>query len=83
MTTITATAARENIYRLIRDVNQNSAPVTITNKNGENAVLISENDWKAIEETIYLNSIPGLAESIIAGKNEPLEKCVPESEVEW
>ena len=57
MTAITATKARENIYQLIQDVNVNSTPVTITNTRGKNAVLIGEEDWKAIEETLYLMSI--------------------------
>ena len=65
MTAITATKARENIYQLIQDVNASSTPVTITNTRGKNAVLIGEEDWKAIEEMLYLMSIPGMAESII------------------
>lgn len=75
MATINATNARKNIYQLISDVNTNSDPVTITGKDGKNAVLISESDWKNIQETIYLNSVPGLAESIIAGSKEPLAEC--------
>jgi len=83
MTAISVTKARENIYQLISDVNENSVPVTITNNKGKNAVLIGEADWRAIEETLYLMSIPGMAESIVAGGNTPLEECVPEDEVEW
>ncbi len=83
MTAISVTKARDNIYQLISDVNENSAPVTITNNKGKNAVLIGEADWRAIEETLYLMSVPGMAESIIAGGNTPLEECVPEDEVEW
>lgn len=83
MTAISVTKARENIYQLISDVNENSVPVTITNNKGKNAVLIGEADWRAIEETLYLMSVPGMAESIIVGGNTPLEECVPEDEVEW
>lgn len=83
MTSINATRARENLYQLILDVNTNSEPVTITNNKGKNAVLLSEDDWKAIQETIYLNSIPGMAESIITGGNTPIEDCLTEDEVEW
>lgn len=83
MTAISATKARENIYKLIQEVNVNAAPVTITNNNGKNAVLIGEDDWKAIEETLYLASIPGLSESIIEGGNTDVSDCVDESEVEW
>ncbi len=83
MTAISATKARENIYKLIQEVNVNAAPVTITNNKGKNAVLIGEDDWKAIEETLYLASIPGLSESIIEGGNTDVSDCVDESEVEW
>lgn len=83
MTAISVTKARENIYQLISDVNTNSTPITITNNKGKNAVLISESDWKAIEETLYLMSIPEMAESIIKGGNTPLEECIPEDEVDW
>lgn len=83
MSAISATKARENIYQLISDVNANSEPITITNNKGSNAVLIGEADWKAIQETLYLMSIPGMAESIIAGGKTPLEECVSEDEVEW
>lgn len=83
MTAISATKARENIYKLIQEVNVNAAPVIITNNKGKNAVLIGEDDWKAIEETLYLASIPGLSESIIEGGNTDVSDCVDESEVEW
>lgn len=83
MTAISATKARENIYQLISDVNANCEPITITNSKGKNAVLISESDWKAIEETLYLMSIPGMTESILEGGNTPLEECLSEDEVEW
>lgn len=83
MTAISATKARENIYKLIQEVNVNAAPVTITNNKGKNAVLIGEDDWKAIEETLYLASIPGLSESIIEGGNTDVSDCIDESEVEW
>ncbi len=83
MTAITATKARENIYQLIQDVNASCTPVTITNNRGKNAVLIGEEDWKAIEETLYLMSVPDMAESIIEGGNADISKCLDESEVGW
>jgi len=83
MTAISATKARENIYQLISDVNANCQPITITNNKGRNAVLIGEDDWRAIEETLFLTSIPGMAESIIKGGSTPLEECLSEDEVEW
>lgn len=83
MPAITATKARENIYQLIQDVNANCTPVTITNSRGKNAVLIGEEDWKSIEETLYLMSILGMAESIMEGGNTSVSDCLDESEVEW
>ena len=83
MTATSVTKARENIYQILAEVNTNSQPITITNNRGKNGVLISEDDWNAIQETLYLNSIPGVAESIIVGGNTPLEDCVAEDEVEW
>jgi len=83
MTSITATKARENIYQLIQDVNTSCTPVTITNSRGKNAVLIGEDDWNAIEETLYLMSVPGMTESIIEGGNTDISECLDESEVEW
>lgn len=83
MTAITATKARENIYKLIQYVNANCTPVTITNTRGKNAVLIGEEDWKAIEETLYLMSVPGMTESIIEGGNTDTSECLDESEVDW
>ena len=83
MQAISATQARADLYKLISDVNENAAPVTITNSRGRNAVLIGEADWRAIQETIYLNSIPGLADSIIAASQKPLSESVSESELEW
>lgn len=75
MKTITATKARNSIYKLIDETAQESKPIQITGKRS-NAVLISEDDWNSIQETLYLLSIPGMRESIIEGKNEPIEKCL-------
>ncbi len=84
MTAINVTTARKNLYQLISDVNTNSTPVTITNSRGKNAVLLSEDDWNAIQETLYLNSVPGLVESILEAKDEPLEdSAVYEEGEEW
>ena len=66
MSTTNATKARQNLFRLIDQVNDSHEPVLITGKKGS-AVLVSESDWKAIEETLYLNSIPGMAASIREG----------------
>ena len=66
----------------MEDVNLYSEPTLIVSKKG-NAVLISESDWNAIQETIYLNSIPGMVESIKEGMDTAIEDCVPEEDVEW
>ena len=64
MSTINITNARANLYQLVSDVNIGFNPITIVNNKGKNAVLISEDDWKSIEETLYLSSIPGFVEDI-------------------
>lgn len=81
MRSINITSARKELYRLVEAVNCDSVPVLITGKNG-NAVLISEEDWNAIQETLYLNSISGMAESLIQGKESSLEDCLKEDEIE-
>ena len=83
MTSISAAKLRQNIYKILNDVNENSEPITITNTKGRNAMIISEDDWKAIQETIHLNSIPGMAESIREGDETTIEDCVPEAEASW
>lgn len=83
MTAISATKARENLYQLISDVNMNNTPITITNTRGKNAVILSEDDWNAVQETLYLMSVPELTESIIEGGKTSIEYCLSEDEVEW
>ena len=73
MATINITNARKILYKLIEEVQNSHEPVTITGKKGA-AVLLSEEDWKAIEETLYLTSIQGMRESIQQGLAEPLAK---------
>lgn len=80
MRSINITSARKELYSLVEAVNYDSVPVLITGKNG-NAVLISEEDWNAIQETLYLTSIPGMAESLIQGKESSLEDCVNYSDL--
>ena len=64
MNTINITNARQNLFQLVADVNVGFNPITIVNNKGKNAVLISEDEWKSIEEPLYLSSIPGLVEDI-------------------
>jgi antitoxin YefM len=74
-TTITATAARSSLYKLIEQTHSTHVPVTVTGKKN-NAVIVSEEDWNAIQETLYLTSIPGMRESIKAGMASELNECV-------
>ena len=73
MPTLTATEARARLYKLLDQVAATHTPVLITGKRA-NAVLISEEDWRAIEETMYLLSVPGMRESIIEGLETPIEE---------
>ena len=72
MTSISITKARAKLNQIVSEVNESSQPITITNNRGKNAVLVGEEDWKAIQETLYLNSIPGLSQSILASKEEEI-----------
>ncbi|MDO5329186.1 MAG: type II toxin-antitoxin system Phd/YefM family antitoxin [Coriobacteriia bacterium] len=81
MTTVSVTEARSDLYNLIKEVNDSSIPALLTNRKGQNAVLISEDDWRSIEETMYLNSIPGVAESIIKEGNTSIEECTPVEDI--
>ena len=74
MKTITATKARSNLYKLIDETAKDSEPIYISGKRN-NAVLLSEDDWRAVEETLYLLSIPRMRESIIKGMKTPVDKC--------
>ncbi|MFH0825388.1 MAG: type II toxin-antitoxin system Phd/YefM family antitoxin [Pseudomonadota bacterium] len=80
MTTITATQARKKLYTLLDNVSQSHEPVQITGKR-HSAVLISEDDWRSIQETLYLTSIPGMKDSILRGLKTPVEKC--HKELDW
>lgn len=76
MNAINVTQARANLFKIMAFVNENAQPVTLTNNKGKNAVLIGEDDWNAIQETMYLNSVPGMPESLLKGKETPLEECI-------
>lgn len=71
MKTITTTEARKNIYKLVEQSNETHEPIQITGKKN-NAVLVSEEDWRNIQETLYLASIPGMRDSIVEGMNTPI-----------
>jgi len=80
MTSINITNARKNLFKLVEQVVDSHEPVHITGKNGT-AVIISEEDWKNIEETLYLSSIPGMRDSIIEGLKADIDEC--SEEIEW
>lgn len=77
MTTVSATDARSKLYKLVDQARETNEPILITGKRG-NAVLVSEDDWRSIQETLHLLSIPGMRESIRNGMNEPIEECSEE-----
>lgn len=79
---INATNARKNLYNLIGSANRDHVPVHISGPKG-NAVLISEEDWNSIQKTLYLHSIPGLAESIKEASQLPDSDFIPMEDVKW
>ena len=74
MSAVTASEARASLYRLIDEVAASHDPLLITGKRG-NAVLLSEADWNAIQESLHLMSIPGMRESIREGMDTPVDQC--------
>jgi len=80
MTILNATEARSKLYSLIDEAAGTHQPIVITGKRG-NAVLLSEEDWNAISETLHLMSIPGMAESIKEGMKTPVSEC--SKELDW
>lgn len=74
MSPIKATEARAQLYRLLDRVAESHEPILITGKRS-NAVLVSEDDWRALQETLHLLSVPGMRESILEGLTTPVEKC--------
>ncbi len=73
MTTLPVTKARAQLYQLLDDAAESHEPIQITSKRS-NGVLISESDWRSIQETLFLLSIPGMRDSIRKGMAEPLSK---------
>ncbi len=80
MSTLTATEARKRLYTLVDDVAESHDPIQIIGKRNS-AFLVSEKDWRAIQETLYLSSIPEMRESIRKGLKTPVEEC--EGELDW
>ena len=80
VSTIPVTTARSQLYRLIDQVNEDSEPLVITGQRG-NAVLVGEEDWRAIQETLYLESVPGMMDSIRNARREGIE--AGSEELDW
>jgi PHD/YefM family antitoxin component YafN of YafNO toxin-antitoxin module len=80
MTTFTATEARKQLYTLLDDVSVSHSPIQIAGKR-HSAILIAEEDWSDIQETLHLGSIQGMRASIIDGLNTPVEEC--QTELDW
>jgi antitoxin YefM len=80
VTTISATEARKQLYKLLDDVAQSHEPIQITGRRGS-AVLVSEDDWRAVQETLFLVSIPGMRESILEGMETPVDEL--EDALDW
>lgn len=80
MPTLTATEARKRLYSLVDEVRESHEPIQIVGKRSS-AVLISEEDWRAIQETLFLTSIPGMRESIQEGLDTPVVEC--DEDIDW
>jgi len=80
MTILNVTEARSKLYSLIDEASDTHQPIVITGKRG-NAVLVSEEDWNSITETLHLLSVPGMRESIKEGMNETIDKCA--RQLDW
>ncbi len=78
MKTITVTKARERLNRLLNEAADSHEPIQITGKRA-NAVLVAEEDWHAVQETLHLLSIPGMRESIREGLETPVNECEGQS----
>jgi antitoxin YefM len=80
MKTLSASEARANLYRLMDQTAESHQPITIAGKRHD-AVLLAAEDWRAIQETLYLLSVPGMRESIKDGMAEPVDTCA--KELDW
>ncbi len=80
MQSLTASEARANLYRLMDQTAESHQPITIAGKRHD-AVLLSAEDWSAIQETLHLLAVPGMRESIKEGMAEPIDQCA--KELDW
>ncbi len=82
MKTINVTSFRKNIFTIMEQTLKYNEPVHISTKDG-NAVVLSESDYLGMMETLYLTTNPEQREKILAGKDTPIDECIPEDEVSW
>ena len=82
MTNVNITNFRKNIFSFLEQTIKYNEPINISTKDG-NAVILSEEDYKGLIETLYICSAPGLKEQLLEGMKKPLSECVPEDEVNW
>lgn len=82
MITVNASTFRKDLYNMLEQTVRYNEPLNVTTKHG-NAVLLSEQDYNNMMETLYLESVPGMVDKILAAANEPEEDETPLSEVEW
>lgn len=82
MTNTNITNFRKDIYELLEQTIKYNEPITISTKNG-NAIVISEEDYNNLIETLYISSVPGLKEDIMKGLKEDVDDCIDEKEVKW
>ena len=80
MSTLTVSEARANLYRLIDEAADTHVPIRIVGKRNR-PILVSEEDWASVQESMYLLSVPGMRESIKEGMASPVEEC--ETELDW
>ncbi|MCK5687017.1 type II toxin-antitoxin system Phd/YefM family antitoxin [bacterium] len=80
MHTISSSKARQNFFELLKKAKESHEPIQITWKDS-NAILISQEDWESIQETLYLLSFPGLRDTIVEGMKTPLDKC--SKDLDW
>lgn len=82
MTNTNVTNFRKDIYEMLKMAIKYNEPINVSTKDG-NVVIMSEQDYNSIMETLYIESMPGLKEDILEGMKEPLDEFVSEEEVEW
>lgn len=82
MINMNITNFRKQIFNVLEQTIKFNEPVNISTKDG-NAVVLSEEDYNGLMETLYLSSVPKMKEQLIEGMNAPVSECIPENEVEW